>query len=543
MFRNYLAQLLFLLTVSLAAQENKNKVTVFEGALYTTKTITGGHTLGYYEGDYFFLRVIKGQTTLFRMNANQKEEQQVIIPPENQHPDGTRYYFATIMLENNLYILTSGTNKQTKTARIYAELIDKKTLSINPSIKEVVSFNNYESLKGLTNKNNPGQQLAALNKSAYAFSGDKKNIVIYHTLTGSDSSKDTLAFSVFDGDFKLVSANKRELPFRSGSFVTSKVLPDSRGNLYVTGTTDSVASGTSSWHILSFDESIKKMYSYKFDFPGKSVAEISLRNSDTTLYVTGLYSLKNESAERGLYAPKNQSSARGVAFMHINNYSHQVVNKSTIAFSFDFITMFTYQKTKDRLQKNELRGDSAEIADLRIKNILIQPDGGFILVAEQDGSGTGLLSQTETGGQIVTTSSYTNGHIILLRVTSAGKSAWAQRIPKKQFSDITTEPEASFVLQETSASIYIYFNDSPANLTLKPGDYKVMPANVQAPIICINHIDKMTGRSNRGSLYTSSKKVITIYPKISSQVTPESAILFCLKDYSSYSLDLVNTRE
>ncbi len=227
----------------------------------------------------------------------------------------------------------------------------------------------------------------------------------------------------------------------------------------------------------------------------------------------------------GFYSLYGTSSIRGVFYMQMNVQAQKIESTNFKEFSIDFIGKNLPQKEKMKTEAKEARGESQELFEYDLDNLVLRNDGGAVLTGEQYFVRTSSQQNYYNGmSNTGTLSYYYYNDIIVVNIDPSGKIDWTEKIPKSQ---VTTDEGyfSSYALCVLNKKLYFVFNDNPKNFSLKPGE-KIRSFNPgDESVVSLVTIEK-DGKLSRETLMNSKGGDGLLRPKVCEQIFPDGLIIY-----------------
>lgn len=225
---------------------------------------------------------------------------------------------------------------------------------------------------------------------------------------------------------------------------------------------------------------------------------------------------KNEIICAGFYGNKGDWAVRGAYVLRLDRGTKAVKHESYKEFDRDFITSYmTEKEEKKATKKAEKKGESLELYEYDLDEIVLREDGGMVLVGEQYYMYTTTVCTTnQNGGQTCrTVFHYIYNDIIAVSTDAEGNITWAVKIPKRQHTANDGGYYSSYAMAVKGNRMYFVFNDNGKNLFLTQGQ-KVEQFELKGKEALITMVTvDVDGRVDREALLALEKRDAILRPK------------------------------
>jgi hypothetical protein len=523
--RKAVAALLFLISGAAGfAQQKTDKAEVTEGPEVQSRKSYLSDVVGNDADGYYIIRFVKRKQMLEHVNKNLVTDRSVEIPDRYAYKELKRYYSGVTMVGDEMYMLSTVTDKTANTFTLFAQAIDKKQLVPSTELKMVYTYT-YTPAKGVMfgGRSRSADYELGFTPS-YALSDDKSHILFYRNAAASGASKkERMHLYSFDSKLNELWDNEIELPYDADLFSFDGLTVDNEGNAFITGieyqeraeARMSRRGGLPSYkyHLLSYKEKGKKMRDYT----------VELNNNFITDVRTGI-APNGDLVAVGFYSEKGSFSVKGAFYMTIDGETRQVKKQKTTAFETEFITQYMSDREKRKTEKREAKGKSVELYEFDLRNLILQNDGGATIIAEQYYMYTTTTTTRGANGTTTTTTTYhyIYNDIIALSFNSDGSLGWKTKVPKRQHSINDGGALSSYAYAAVGNKLYLIFNDNPKNLYLKDGEQPFQSGGAVS-LVTINAIN---GEATRELLFTVQRGDINLRPKMCLQTGDREMLIY-----------------
>jgi hypothetical protein len=184
---------------------------------------------------------------------------------------------------------------------------------------------------------------------------------------------------------------------------------------------------------------------FELTLPDKNITDIGIKLSlNNRLIVSGFYSNKANSLD----------NVAGVFYLSIDNHTLNINGKGLKELPPELLRQFMSER---KIRKGK------ELSGFSINHLIINNDGGSILLAEQ--SFINQVCNTDFRTGLVYCNDYYNyNDIIAIRISPKGEIDWTSRIGKRQLSINDDGYFSSYFPFVINDGIYLIYNDSPKNI-------------------------------------------------------------------------------
>lgn len=423
-------------------------------------------------------------------------------------------YEDMIIINNNLFLLSSFHNKAKKKNYLFAQMINMRSLKASKTLKKIGEIEtrgvNREGVFGIN------------------ISRDSSSILIYNELPYKKGKPERFSLKVYSDDFEEIWNKNISLPYNDDRFSVEEYRVDNEGNVYLLGViyqdrTRRRRQGrpTYQYTILAYTAAGQDKEEYKIGFNDKFITDLTFRVADDgNLVCSGFYS------DRGTY------SVKGTYFFRLDPLSKEIYNRNLKEFEFDFLTEFLSKSKKRKAEKAERSGNTkkqAELYSYSLDNLVLRSDGGALLIAEQYfvERRDNRFDQFNTFGGINARNNFNRGgqdfdyyyhynDIIIVNIQPDGEIEWTARIPKRQETVNDGGYYSSYAMSIVRDKIYFVFNDNGKNFQEKRRPDKVYFFNGSKSIIALAEVSR-DGSVKTYPLFRNKEANTLTRPKICKQ--------------------------
>jgi len=295
---------------------------------------------------------------------------------------------------------------------------------------------------------------------SFAYSQNKKRVLVYHYLPYKRGAKQKIAFSVLDSNMNKVWGKKVSLPYADNLFQIKDFEVDDAGSVYIVGKkwkgkAKDVINGriNFTYVIIGYHQDGDDEQEYKLSLKDKYITQVKLAvDNDLNLICAGFYTNTH-----------NVYSLGGSFLLKINNEDGDVMVSDYKDFSVEFITSLMSKRKQEKVKKKKKKGKSIEMPEYDLDALIIRDDGGVILIGER--SYVVSHTYTDANGNMHTTYTYYAQNIIVVNFNPDGSIKWMRRVPKSQSSG--SPYYLSYVSATYEDNIYFIYNDHIDNANKK----------------------------------------------------------------------------
>jgi hypothetical protein len=283
------------------------------------------------------------------------------------------------IIGENLYLRFSARDKKAKMLYTFIDKYNIQTLAFEENVRqEEIDLEASKSVYwygiGL------GRALSEYGENGFHKSNDSKYIVEYSS--DFEKDKDTpenLTVSVFDSNMKEMWKKEYKMPYSNDNFQIVKVIADDFGNTHLLGKEYPEGRKKSKrgeqnykYHVISFLDKGATMKDNVLDLNTKFITDCTIGiTNDQHLLTTGFYSNK------GMF------SIDGAFSMTVDLRTQKVLGSNVKEFEKEFIQMGMTDREKKKSDRKEEKGKDLEMPEFDLDHLVLLPDGGWVLLAEQ----------------------------------------------------------------------------------------------------------------------------------------------------------------
>ena len=475
--------------------------------------------------------MIRGAKKVFieKYNAEMKLEKSQAI--ELEYKNKQLDFEDMILINNNLFLLSSFHNKAKKKNYLFSQMINMRNLTASRTLKKIGEIETHS----INKEGNFGIQV----------SRDSSKILIYNDLPSKKGKPERFSLKIYNDGFEELWNKDITLPYNSGNFSTEEYRIDRDGNVYILGViyqdrtrTRRQGKPTYQYAILAYTSQGEDAEEYKIDFQDKFITDLTFRVADDgNIVCSGFYS------EKGTY------SIRGTYFFRLNPLTKEVYNRNLKEFDFDFLSDFLSNRKKEKAKKAKREGNTQkqiELFSYSLDKLVLRSDGGALLVAEQYyvdqdsrndlyGGRGGYISPItgryyydpyrNSTTQRTQEYHYNYNDIIVVNIQPNGEIEWAARIPKRQETIDDGGYYSSYAMSIVRDRIYFVFNDNIKNYQTKKRPDRVYYYNGSSSVIALAEITR-DGSVNAYPLISNREVGALTIPKICKQSGRNKMVIY-----------------
>lgn len=493
--KSFLSLLLVLIAVAASAQNNPSNIRMSaelkgKPELYIHDLIGfDGNT--YYTWRYFGVKrvMFEAYDTNFTLINSSGEF-------ELDADSGFQMIDTVVMLDGNIYVLSQG--YPNKMMAIYAYEIDKTSLLRKGPSKQLfvekVTFPIYNFFISNNGK------LLGISKGFY-----KKE---------SSATISGIRVKVFDGALEQL-WEREVIDDGEKKFSPSGSLIDNNGDVYLYGNRAIKSRKEAKKEevnatcvLLHLKDKGNQLKTYKIDTLGQYVTDLrALVNNENKITIVGFYS------PRDFFG-----GAKGYLYTLIDVFKEEIISQEYKNFDPDFLSLFN----KESLNK------LGELSYFNLTNLILRPDGGVLLLAEQFYK-TALHNRSPLEHY---------NDIFILNINPDASLAWSTRIAKVQTCEVGENYYTSFALAVKGDKLFILFNDNPDNISITSPAAIADRTNYFSNSIAVAVEVDTEGKWKKNALFSSEVEGLILRPTFCEQLDPQKMFLYTVKG-NSYRIGMV----
>ncbi len=515
---NLIAILLIFISFSCFSQVRSKKVSISSGKEMkkTRKNIFGGvladDVTGIYVGRTSINLLLRTKFYIEHYNTQLKKTK--TQPIEIEYKDKKLTFEKTIDFNNRIYVISSFLNQSSKKNYLFAQTIDKKTLTLNNDLKKIAEYE-YEKRR---DKYSGGY--------SFDISEDESKLLIYYNLPYQRKENEKFGFHVFDADFNQMWEKEVTLPYTDQLFKVNDYILDNNGNVFLLGKLykDKVKEERKgeinyTYTILSYTENGAQENKFPI-----SVSDVFI--TDMKIAVTPEFDIIGS----GFYSDNASNSVKGAFYVRFDTKTNSLQSKSFKDFDFDFITENLNERQTKRAKKRADKGKEVELTHMYLDDIIMRDDGGAVLIGEKYRMYTTEYTTTNSNGTTTThtVDHYVYGDIVMVNINADGTIAWTRKIPKYQHSTNDGGALSSYAKRVKDDKIFFIFNDNPKNLTQNDKNKVYTYSGLKRSIAVLVEVDIAGNVSDKELIFSSKAEGVLIQPSTSSKINDNEMIFYAI---------------
>jgi hypothetical protein len=413
-----------------------------------------------------------------------------------------------LQLNGKLYIFYSYRIKKEKKNILFADEIDKQTLTLK---KKKIKIGEID-YSGNSHRNS--------GFFAVRVSRDSSKLLTFYSLPDTKGDPEAFGLHVLDDNLQSIWQKSITLPYKDGLFDFQNFRVDNNGNVYMLGT------------VYKEKRKAKRHgnpnYTYEafaYTNNGNEVKQYTLSLEDRFITDMQIEILNNNLVCAGFYSNKGTYSIRGTYVMYVDITTKEVKTKSFKEFGIDFITQNMSNRQAKKAKRNDEKGEEPELYEYDLDKLLIGKDGSAMLIGEQYYVDVSYSTNYINGRTVSQTIyHYYYNDIIAVRIDAAGQIQWAEKIAKQQHTTNDGGFYSSYTMAIVNGKICFLFNDDPDNLNY---DGKGRPENYNArkSIVVLVSLDR-EGKQTKQPVFNTADAEVIVRPKVCEQISNHELILF-----------------
>jgi len=517
----FLLSILFFVLISNSVFSQKTNYQVVKGPEYEGKGSLVQSLIGNVEEGLLICRQQKRDLFLELVNFKGAVSNSVPLA-EMKHKTLDKSFVEGFVLEGKLYLRFSAYDKKNKILHAIIDKYNPSTLKFesNVSSEEVdAKGTRFVYWYGI------GASRAAreIAENGFYISNDGKYVVEYSsTFDKSKSANENVDIRVYDSNMEIFWQREFEIPYSNDKFDVRRVIIDDFGNAHLLGREYMEVKGpgskrlpNSKYHVISFMKS------------GSSVKDnvLELGNNFITDAAIAITSEGNL-ISTGFYGGSSSTSIVGAFVMKVDVETKKILSTNLREFDKEFIQEGMSEKEKEKSDKKEKKGKELNLPDYDLDHLVLLPDGGWVLFAEQYYIVFHTTTSTSNGVTSTnTTTTYHYNDIIAVKMNSAGEIEWNSKVVKNQQSSGGTSA-LSYTLGYCEGKFTLVYNSLP---------------NRKENVVKVSEINP-SGEVNTFTLFSSSEDELNLHPAYSKRAKECKVLLYSSKK-KTYQFSIMNKAE
>ena len=376
-------------------------------------------------------------------------------------------------------------------------------------------------------------------KFSFFFSGDSSKVFIQYRLKpevkSDNKSYDVVGINIYDKNLTAQWRKEVQMPYTEKKMDIFDYTVDAKNNAYILArlfddnTTDiKDKDGTPNYSIqmLKISGSTGALSEHPVSIPDKFIKTIWIyEHPKGYLLCTGFYNVGNKS-----------SNVDGVLAVKIAD-SGKLYDVSTYEIPTDILNQYVSGKTQRQNERKE-KEDAAEFENLKMREVLIDQDGGMLLVGEQDYS-VMHTRYSSTGAPISTYYTFHYNDMLVTKVKPDGGLAWMKKLPKRQ-TGMRGRGGMSYKYIKASREHYFLFLDNEKNKDLPLDKVPAIHQDGQGGFLTAYKIDDVTGETKKMSILdTRNVKGTEVFQFMPSRIVATGKREFVFEVYKKKKEDIL----
>jgi hypothetical protein len=312
-----------------------------------------------------------------------------------------------------------------------------------------------------------GIAIGVQDKFDFLMSLDKKKMLIQYRkkpeVKRDTKSWDIIGMASYDQNMVMTSKNELKMPYTERRMDALDYAIDWEGNSYILAKVfhddsnddkKSRRDEEANYHIELFriKNGAKEITDItKVEVKDKFINGLSIFElPDRTMFFAGYYNIG-----------KSQGTADGMIVFKAGKEG-AIHDLATYEISVDVLNEYTSERAQRKNNKKDAKGE-AEFPNLKLREVLVDNDGGIVLIGEQ----YYVVAHRSGGMNGMGTTYYTYHYenLLVSKVSNDGKLAWIKKIPKRQ-SGASGKGGMSYKRVSTNGFHYLMFLDNVKNHNL-----------------------------------------------------------------------------
>lgn len=454
----------------------------------------------------------KGKNSLFLEHYNNEMNQTKSVELELLQGKKKLDYEKTIYLNNELYVLSSFTNRKLKKKFLFIRKVNKKTLAFTGRLINVSEL----SFEGKSRFNS--------GSFSHSISQNEQHLLISYNLPYEKGESERFGLHVYDKDLTEKWSKEVTLPYKEELFSLESFSISDRGNVILLGllykekkeARKRKGKPNYNYHILSYTNNGDTFNEYPIAIEEKFLTDMTVGED-----------VNQDLVCAGFYSDEGTFSIKGSYFLKINGKTKTIDLKTFKEFGIDFITQNLTERQEKKVKKKEAKGKNIELYEYDLDYLILNEDGGATLVGEQYFVSVHTYTYTDANGNTTTRTTYTYHYndIIVVSLSPEGEIEWNEKIPKRQSSSNDGGFYLSYSIALVGDNLHFIFNDHIDNLNYSgQGKISYYRGRKDGIVTLVTMDDD--GRQVREALFSVAEADIYTRPKVSEQISADELIIY-----------------
>ncbi|MDP9042883.1 MAG: hypothetical protein M3N30_12950 [Bacteroidota bacterium] len=422
--------------------------------------------------------------------------------------DVTRNFNSELVADfnnNNYYWLHSDWDKKAEMEILYYDKIDAvkgKIADANHKMFETTKIAGQATRSGIL------YSYKTTEKYQYNYDADRKKLLVSYRLTpefrNDKKNYDKIGFQVFDENLNKVWGSEFKMPYTEAIMDNTDFSVDSKGNAYMlVKVYDSDArkekdknTGKPAYHYEVF----------KFSKDSKNIAITPIAVEDN--YIKEATLIENSVHEMIVactFSKKSNSNGTDGIFLATIDPDGKVIKYKNGYYEFPKAELEKFESARSR-RKMEKK-DDYESPNLKVRQVLVQPDGSIFIACEQfhweDHS-------YYVNGQWNTVIVYYYDDILGSKISASGEYEWLRKIPKRQKGERGVGTMGYKLISDASGFYFLYL-DNMKNMNIREEEEPKYHIDGYGGQVVVSKIDN-SGMLSKELLFDTREEEIMIFP-------------------------------
>lgn len=344
-------------------------------------------------------------------------------------------------------------------------------------------------------------------KYQYNYDADRKKLLVTYRLEpefrNDKINYDRIGFQVFDEHLNKIWGAEFKMPYTEAIMDNMGFSVDVKGNafmlakVYDSDSRKEKENGSAAYHyeVFKFTKGNKDIAISKIPVGNNFIKEADLiENSNHDMIVACTYSKKVKG-----------SGTDGI-FLAIENSDGKITNYKNGFYEFPKAEMEKFEKA--RIQRKIEKDENFEIKNLKVRDLLEDPDGSVFISCEEYWTET--TSYIDGYGRTTTRITYYYGDIYGSKINAGGQFEWLRKIPKRQRGSLG-RGTMGFKLINDASGFYFLYLDNIHNLNLGESEQPKYHEDGKGGQVMVSKIDYQ-GNVSKELLFDTREEDIMIYP-------------------------------
>ena len=381
-------------------------------------------------------------------------------------------------------------------------------------------------------------RFGVVDKFGFQLSFDESKMLIQYRLKPeirSDAkSYDIIGMSIFDKEMALVWNKEVKMPYTEKKMNILDYSIDSEGNTFILSTV--------------YEDNTTDVKKKKDEEANYHIELLRIKANSSDITVTPV-SLKDKFINKlwlyespfgymicaGFYNNgKDLDDADGILMFNVGKEG-ELFEMVSYEIPVEILNQYASKKSVRKNDKKDEEG-SAEFANLELRKLIVDEDGGVLLIGEQ----YYMVSHTSysTNGRMSTYYTYHYNDMLITKINGAGNLAWMRKLPKRQIGG-RGQGGMSYEYLRVENDHYFLFLDNEKNLDLPLDEVPANHSDGKGGFLTSYKIKDTTGEVRKTSILdTRNVKGMEVYQFLTSRIVPLKANEFAFEVYKKRKEDI-----